>query len=130
MSLNDPLANAMSKIMNAERVHKTECTIENASKTVKAVLAVLHENMYLGESKEMTSTRGTTLLVHLLGSINKCGAIKPRFSVKKDQIEKFEKRYLLAKDFGILILSTSQGIMTHLQAKKKNIGGKLLAYVY
>ena len=41
-----------------------------------------------------------------------------------------EKRYLPAKDFGILIMSTSKGIMTHYDAKKKNLGGKLLSYCY
>ena len=60
----------------------------------------------------------------------KCGAIKPNFSVKKDGFEKFEKRYLPAKDFGVLIVSTSQGIMTHVEAKEKKLGGKLIAYVY
>ncbi len=47
-----------------------------------------------------------------------------------EEFEKFEKRFLPAKDFGFLILSTSKGIMTHLAAKEKSIGGKLLAYVY
>ncbi|HEX32856.1 MAG TPA: 30S ribosomal protein S8, partial [Candidatus Aenigmarchaeota archaeon] len=60
----------------------------------------------------------------------KCGAIKPRFSFSVEDIEKFEKRYLPSKDFGIIVVSTNKGIMTHLEAKQKNLGGILLAYVY
>ena len=48
----------------------------------------------------------------------------------KDEFEKFEERYLLARGMGILIVSTKWGIVTHNEAKKKNIGGKLLAYCY
>jgi small subunit ribosomal protein S8 len=39
-------------------------------------------------------------------------------------------RYLPAKEFGILIMTTPKGVMTHKQAKEENIGGILLAYVY
>ena len=44
--------------------------------------------------------------------------------------EKFEKRYLPAKDFGILLVTTNKGVMTHEEAKKNHVGGKLLAYVF
>ena len=65
-----------------------------------------------------------------MGNINKCGSIKPRYNIKKEDYEKFEKRYLPAKDFGFLIVSTSKGVMSHMEAKEKNIGGRLLAYFY
>ncbi|MDZ4226799.1 MAG: 30S ribosomal protein S8, partial [Candidatus Pacearchaeota archaeon] len=60
----------------------------------------------------------------------KCGVVKPRFPVKLDEFEKFEKRYLPAKNFGIIIVSTSNGIMTHIEAKEKKLGGRLIAYIY
>ena len=50
--------------------------------------------------------------------------------IKKDGFEKFEKRYLPAKDFGIILISTTKGIMIHTEAKKKNMGGILFAYCY
>ena len=62
--------------------------------------------------------------------INKCGVIRPRYNPKKDAYEKFEKRYLPAKDVGIIFVSTTQGIMPHYDAKKKGIGGRLIAYCY
>ena len=47
-----------------------------------------------------------------------------------NKFEKFERRYLPAKDLGILFVSTPKGIMTHYDAKAKKLGGKLLAYCY
>ncbi len=128
--LNDPLANTMSKIANAEKNAKKEIIVTPVSKTIKKILEIMQENNYLGSFIEVEDTKGNLLRLNLLGSINKCGAIKPRYAVKKEDYEKFEKRYLPAKDFGILLVSTSKGVMTHLQAKKAGVGGKLMAYCY
>ena len=130
MSLNDPLASALSAILNCEKIGKNECDVRPSSKMVKKVLDVIRNNKYIGDFKEIESGRGNSIKVNLIGSINKCGVIKPRYSIKKVNFEKFEKRYLLAKGMGILIVSTPLGIMTHDEAKKKNIGGRLLAYCY
>jgi small subunit ribosomal protein S8 len=46
------------------------------------------------------------------------------------EFDKFEKRYLPARGFGIIIVSTNKGIMTLEEAKEKRIGGRLLAYCY
>jgi len=128
--LNDPLANALSTILSKENAKTKECIIKHSSKIIKEVLKIMKDNYYVGEFKEIEDSKGNMLSINLLNNINKCGVIKPRFSVKKDGYEKFEKRFLLAKDFGILIVSTPLGIMTNDEAKKKNIGGKLLAYCY
>jgi len=128
--LNDSLANALSNILNKENARTKECLIKPSSKIIKEVLKIMKDNYYIGEFKEIEDSKGNILSVQLLNKINKCGVVKPRFSVKKDGYEKFEKRFLLAKDFGILIVSTPLGIMTNNEAKKKRIGGKLLAYCY
>jgi len=62
--------------------------------------------------------------------LNKCGAIKPRFSTTIDEFTKFEKRFLPAANFGFLVVSTSRGVVVHKEAIKNNLGGKLLAYCY
>lgn len=128
--LNDPLSNALSVIMNNARVGKTECLVKPASKLIRVVLGVMKDNLYIGDITDVEDGRGGIIKVSLLNNINKCGAIKPRYSVEKGEFEKFEKRYLLAKDVGILIVSTSAGIMTHVEAKKKGLGGRLFAYCY
>ena len=130
MSLNDPLASALSLIMNSEKIGRDSCTIKPVSNLVKKTLQVMKDNGYIGDFKEIEDGRGNLLQVNLLGNINKCGVIKPRFSIKKDTYEKFEKRYLPAKDVGIILILTTHDILTHYDSKKKNIGGRLLAYCY
>ena len=130
MSLNDTLSNALSNILRDEKLGRSESTIKPSSKVIKKVLGIMKENRYVGNFEETKNAKGSILKLNLLGNINKCGVIKPRYKVKKDQFEKFEERYLLARDMGILIVSTPVGIITHTEAKKKNTGGKLLAYCY
>lgn len=129
MSQNDLLASALSKIMNAEKTTKREC-VTKSSKLIKKILEIMREKRYIGGFKEVDDGKGGLLVINLLGKINKCGAIKPRYPIKTENLEKFEKRYLIAKDFGHLVISTSKGIMTHDEAREKGLGGKLLAYFY
>ena len=128
--LNDPLAAALTKILNAEKVGKREVVIKPASKMIKRTLALMNEHKFIGEFEEVDDGKGGLLKVNLLGSINKCGVIKPRFSTKRNGFEKWEKRYLPANDFGIILVSTPKGVITHNEAKKEGTGGKLLAYCY
>jgi small subunit ribosomal protein S8 len=130
MALNDPLANALSKINNAEKIGKREVVIFPISKTIKEVLNIMKKEGYIGEYTESEDSKGASMILSLTGSINDCGAIKPRFSVKLDEYLKFEQRFLKAKDFGMIIVSTSKGLMTHIEAKSKNLGGSLISYCY
>ncbi|HLD72339.1 MAG TPA: 30S ribosomal protein S8 [Candidatus Nanoarchaeia archaeon] len=128
--LNDALAATLSKVMNAEKVGKKEVVIKPSSKLIKNVLTIFNEHKYLGLFEEFEEGQNIALRINLLGNINQCGVIKPRFSTKQNNFEKWEKRYLPAKGYGILVVSTSQGLMTHDLAKEKKIGGKLIAYCY
>ena len=130
MALNDPLGAAFSKISNAELIGNKECYLKFSSKLMKNIFNAMKDNSYIGEYEEIPDSRGTLLKVNLLGNINKCGVIKPRYSVKLADYERYEKRYLPAKGFGYLFVSTSQGILTHNEAKKKKLGGRLMAFVY
>lgn len=130
VSLNDTLANAFSLILTDEKAGRKVSNIKPASKIIKSVLNVMHTHNYIGDFEEIQDGRGNIIKLNLLGNVNKCGVIKPRYSIKKNEFEKFEERYLLAKDMGILLVSTQFGIITHIDAKKKNIGGRLLAYCY
>ena len=128
--LNDPLASALSKIMNCEKIGKKLCLIKPSSKVIKEILRLMNENNYIGEFTQIEDGRGGILKVNLLGKINKCGVIKPRSPIKNDGYEKLEMRYLPAKDFGVILVSTPKGILTHIEAKKKKLGGIVIAYCY
>ncbi len=127
---NDPLGDALSKMNNAAMAGRREIEIRPASKLIGRILKIMEEHGYVEEFEYVEDGRGGIFRIRLSPTINKCGAIKPRFSVKREQMEKFESRYLPAQDFGILIITTNRGVMTHSEAKKMGVGGKLLAYVY
>ncbi len=130
MALNDLLAHVLSAIKNAESRSKSEVVYRPKSKLVIEVAKILKANNYIGDFEITEDLRGGSITFKLNGKINKIGVIKPRFSVNIDEIERYEKRYLPAKDFGLLIISTPKGLMTHNDAMKNNHGGVLVAYVY
>ena len=127
---HDPLNDAMSQINNAEKVGKSECVVKPSSKLIGRVLKTMQDNGYIKEFEYLDDGRSGQFKVSLNGNINKCGVIKPRFSVRKSELENFESRYLPAQDFGVLILTTTEGVITHTQARSLGVGGRLLAYVY
>ena len=130
MVLLDPLADALSVIKNAENVGETSCVIRPASKIIGNVLNVMKENGYIASFEFVEDGKAGVYEVSLSGSINKCGAVKPRYSVGVNEYEKWEKRFLPAKNFGVLIITTSQGVLSHTEAIEKNVGGQIIAYVY
>ncbi len=128
--LNDPVSNVLSVIKNAEGKGRKQCSLKPSSKLITHVLDILNEKRFIGSYSITDDGRGGIVQINLIGAINNCGSIKPRFSVGLEDYEKFEKRYLPAKDFGVLIVSTAKGIMTHADAKAKGHGGRLIAYCY
>jgi small subunit ribosomal protein S8 len=130
MSLNDTLASVLSQIDNANKVGKTSVTTNYSSTLIKKVLDIMKDAGYIGDVEEVVDQKGNYLTIKLSGSLNKCGVIKPRFAIKFAEFEKFEKRFLPAKGFGFLIVSTNKGLLTHNEAKEQNIGGKLISFVY
>jgi len=126
---HDTLADVMSTIKNAERIGKKDC-ITPASNLVKEVLKIMQKAGFIGIFEFIDDGRSGKFKIKLKNRVNDCNVIKPRYSVKVGEFEKFEKRYLPAKGFGILIVSTTKGIMTHEEAKKQKMGGVLLAYAF
>ncbi len=127
---NDHLANVLSAIDNHEKVSKPTLVTKSNSTVVTRVLDVLKSEGYIADYNVENDGRQGKLTIALTATINRIGAIKPRFAVKSTSFTKFEKRFLPAQGFGILVVSTPKGIMTHEAAKQQNLGGKLLAYCY
>ena len=127
---SDPLNDAMSVMKNAAAIGKGECVIQPSSKLIGRVLKVMQDHGYISQFEYVEDGKAGQFKVSMKGAINNCGVIKPRYSVKKTDLEKFEARFLPAQDFGVLILTTTEGVITHTKAKELGVGGKLLAYVY
>lgn len=128
--MHDLINDAVSAIKNSERIGKAECVLRPTSTLLIKVLRVFQQEGYLGEFEFYDNGRGGSIRVQLVRKINDCGIIKPRHAVAYADYPRWEKRYLPARDFGTLIISTPEGVMGHQQAKRKHLGGRLLAYVY
>ena len=126
---HDILSDVLVTIKNADLLGKSSAVVP-ASKLIGNVLKLLTEKGYLNNYEFNDDRKGGEFIISLNGRINGCGAIKPRFSVKLKDMETHEARYLPAKDFGILILTTPYGVMNNDHAREASTGGKLLAYVY
>jgi len=127
--LQDTLADVLSAIKNAEKIGKKECNTR-ASKEIKAVLQVLQSNGYIGGFEFVDDGKSGKFSIELKGKIIDCNVIKPRYSTTIEEFEKWEKRFLPAREIGLLIVSTPKGVMDHKKAKEMHVGGKLIAFVY
>ena len=70
MTLNDPLSNVLSNILNAEKVGKKEYTANISSKMILKVLGIMRDNRYIGEFKETEYGNKSRIHINLLGKIN------------------------------------------------------------
>ena len=126
----DPLSDAFTRIFNAEQAGHYEVTVNPASKMLGSMLSIMQASDYIGEYERIDNGRGGSFRVELIGALNRCVVITPRHSVKRAEFDKGESRYLPARDLGLLILTTNQGVMNHYDAKKDRVGGRLLAYIF
>ena len=126
---HDILARLLSMMRNAEKRGQQDVTVAPASRVIAQVLEILKKEEYI-KGFEPIEGKKSAIKVLLNGAINNIGAIKPRYPIMMKDYERYESRYLPAKDFGRLVVSTSSGVMTHIDAKAKKLGGILLAYVY
>jgi small subunit ribosomal protein S8 len=90
----------------------------------------MQKNGYIGEFEFIDDGRAGKYRIQLLGRVNRCGVIKPRYAMKVADIEDWEERYLPSRDVGVLIVSTAKGVVSHGDARVAKSGGRLLAYVY
>jgi len=121
----DIVADGLNQIMNARRAGKDELEINRHSKLLLSILAIAKLRSYVKSYKVINN-----VLKVELDKLNGCKAIKPNFTVTKDQIERYVTRFLPARNLGVIIISTSQGLMTHQTAQDKHLGGSLIAYLY
>jgi len=130
MVLVDPIADAFAHMKNSDMASKKECFFKPASKLLGEILKVLQKQGYINTFEFIDDGRSGIYRIELTGKINDCRAIKPRYAVRKNEFEKFEKRYLPARDVGVMVVSTVDGVVTHRDAKKSGLGGRLLAFIY
>merc|ERR1711944_174590 len=130
MVLMSTLADALKSISNAEKRGKRQVLIRPSSKVIIRFLRCMQKAGYIGEFEEVDDHRAGKVVVHLNGRINKCGVISPRYNVAVKDMEKWQVNLLPSRQFGHVVFTTSAGIITHEECRKRHVGGKVLGFFF
>lgn len=123
----DTVADTLNMIRNAKKAKKQIIKVKIISNLLIEVLKIMKQE---GAVKKYKINSKEKSLEITIGDLFDCKAIKPRFTCNVDQIDKYKRRYLPARNMGTLIISTNKGLMTHDECIKEGIGGCLIAYFY
>ena len=123
----DTVADALNMIKNAKRARKENVEVMKVSNLLIEILKIMKQKNAIKKYKINPKEKSIEITI---GEVSECKAIKPRFTVKKDQIEKYKRRYLPSRGIGTIIVSTNKGLMTHEEAVEKGTGGILISYFY
>lgn len=121
----DALTNALNRIMNAKKAGKYSCVVP-ASKLLISVLKIMQKHGHV----EYKIEKGKNEAAIEIRRLNECKAITPRFYVRVGEIDKYVRRFLPSRELGMLIISTSSGLVAHKEAIEKKLGGSLIAYCF
>ncbi len=132
MSLNDPISNLLTNIRNAAHARKETVDIP-ASKLGQKILEIFKTDGYIEDFRVLKDNKQGTLKVYLKYEKNKTSVIigikrisRPglRVYVKGDKIPR------VINGLGTAVISTSKGITTDREARKTNMGGEVLCYIW
>lgn len=131
MSVTDPVADLLTRIRNACRAKHRR--VDVPSSTLKsAVVKILLEQKYIANYTVLTDGKQGILRINLKYQEGK-PVIQGLRRVSKPGLRQYRGKDKLPRvlgGFGTVIVSTSKGVMTGAQAKKENIGGEVLAYIW
>ena len=132
MVMTDPIADMLTRIRNANQ-KKHPSVIIPASKTKLEILNVIAKEGYIGSVEFAEDGKQGTIKVELRYTEKKERVIKGITRISKPGLRVYAKAQDLPKvlnGLGIAVVSTSEGIMTDREARKKNLGGEIIAYVW
>ena len=132
MHITDPIADMLTRIRNANSA-KHETVDIPASNMKKAIAQILLDEGYIASSKVIDDEKQGVIRVTLKYTENKAQVITGLRRVSKPGLRIYsnvEDMPKVMKGLGIAIVSTSKGIMTDREARKQNVGGEVLAFVW
>ena len=132
MHITDPIADMLTRIRNANSA-KHETVDIPASNMKKAIAQILLDEGYIASYKVIEDEKQGVIRVTLKYGENKAQVITGLRRVSKPGLRIYsnaEDMPKVMKGLGIAIVSTSKGIMTDREARKQNVGGEVLAFVW
>lgn len=132
MNISDPIADMLTRIRNASRARHTDVLIP-ASRTKRAIAAILQEEGFIDSWSETQDGPRQFLRVQLKYVGGKAPVVSGLKRISKPGLRVYASKTDIPRvlgGLGIVIVSTSQGIMTGSQARRSQLGGEVLAYVW
>ena len=132
MALSDPIADMLTRIRNANSAKHDTVDIP-ASNMKKAIAQILVDEGYIKNFKVVEDGKQGVIRVTLKYGEGKSQVITGLRRVSKPGLRMYsnvEDMPKVMKGLGIAIISTSKGIMTDREARKQNVGGEVLAFIW
>lgn len=132
MQITDPIADMLTRIRNANSA-KHETVDVPASNMKKAIAEILNDEGYIKGYQIIEDGKQGVIRIALKYGNNKEKVISGLKRVSKPGLRIYagvEELPRVLKGLGIAIISTSKGIMTDKEARKQNIGGEVLAFIW
>ena len=132
MQITDTIADMLTRIRNASSAKHDSVDVP-ASKVKKAIAQILLDEGYISSFSVLEDGKQGVIQITLKYGQNKSQIINGIRRISKPGLRIYtnvEDMPKVMKGLGIAILSTSKGIMTDKEARKANVGGEVLAYVW
>jgi small subunit ribosomal protein S8 len=132
MNVSDPIADMLTRIRNASRARHTDVVVP-ASRTKREIARILLEEGFIASVAEEREGARQMLRVTLKYVDGKAPVVSGLKRISKPGLRVYARKTEIPRvlgGLGIVIVSTSQGIMTGSQAHKAQLGGEVLAYVW
>lgn len=132
MSVTDPIADLLTRMRNANQMRYNEVVVPS-SKVKGEIVRILKDEGYIADYKIEKNNVQDNIIITLKYGKNKERVISGLKRISKPGLRvyaKAEEIPTVLNGLGISIVSTSKGIMTGKEAKKENLGGEVLAYIW
>ena len=132
MQITDPIADMLTRIRNANSA-KHDTVEVPASNMKKAIAQILLDEGYIKAYQVIEDNKQGMIKITLKYGANKAAVIQGIRRVSKPGLRIYtdcENMPKVLKGLGTAIISTSKGVMTDKQARKENVGGEVLAFIW
>ena len=132
MNVSDPIADMLTRVRNASRARHTEVIVP-ASRTKREIARILKEEGFIADVREERAGPSQMLRIELKYVDGKVPVVSGLKRISKPGLRVYARKTDIPRvlgGLGLVIVSTSNGIMTGSQAKQAQLGGEILAYVW